>query len=505
MERCETQEPIAIASSGNVDLGEGRVGGLIGHSLGDVVDSEAWGDCLNACVSGPQEVGGLIGKNEGNINCPEASAVSLSRSASCDAAADPGCDAVIASPGNSVGGLVGWSLFGNISGCQVDTVIWGQHDVGGLVGLSGVPTLVNSGGLISNSQASGVVRGTDRVGGLVGRGLGTVDGSDAFMDVVGMQQVGGAMGVLEGMFLNGSAEGFVEGHSEVGGLVGYAQTGTLISTSVSTGSVVGLDDSVGTFASNVGGLVGAFKGTLLDGSTSFSPASGGFHVGGLVGTLDGVVRDCGALTGPIFGEEMVGGLVGRVIGGSIDRSMATVDADADGQIAGGLVGMLSIGTSIDQSFATGDVTIPDGNYGGGLVGLIPPDPNGTAGASVSNSYALGAVNMGFGSFGGGLIGSSDAFATTVTNCFSNSLSVVADEFLGGLVGSSVSVISNSYRALLTGSSVGNPLTSSQFMDPSSFVTWDFVGIDGNPPIWILNGGDPHPTLGWEVGLQVPVP
>ncbi|MEY9633384.1 VCBS repeat-containing protein [Bradyrhizobium japonicum] len=127
------------------------------------------------------------------------------------------------------------------------------------------------------------------------------------------------------------------------------------------------------------------------------------NVGGLVGTNFGTVSQS-YVTGNVSGATLVGALVGfNGASGSIARAYAT--GTANGQIAGGLVGVND--GAISDSYATGSV-----NYfrvsleAGGLVGLN--------GGSITQSYATGLVGLSGGFVFGGLVAVEVAGSVTVS-------------------------------------------------------------------------------------------
>ena len=258
-----------------------NVGGLTGRNRGEIRDSYATGS-----VSGRHyHAGGLVGRNEGAISGSHA-AVSMS------------CGEY----GDYIGGLAGWN-----------------H------------------GTVSLSHATGEVSCDDGkssfLGGLTGANWGTIGGSYATGDVTGRSHVGGLTGSLtgsvvgDGKIIGSYATGDVTGGSHVGGLAGGGSGVTR--GSYATGRVTGDD--------NVGGLTGSLElgGTII-GSFATGDVSGGKEVGGLVGSNDGRII-AGYATGRVSGESKVGGLAG----GHYNRVFASYATGAVlGDVeAGGLLGV----------------------------------------------------------------------------------------------------------------------------------------------------------------------
>jgi hypothetical protein len=345
---------------GNV-YGDNNVGGLVGYNEGTISNSSATGE-----VFGFGDVGGLVGTNEGTIS---------------NSSATGSVDGI-----NNVGGLVGYSS-GYISGSYAEGNVNGFEQVGGLVGSTGVATE------ITNSYATGNVNDPGEVGGLVGYEVGglvgylggTLDNTYATGNVVGKNSVGGLVGETGGSsaaISNSYAKGFVGGYFNVGGLVGYSDIS--ITNSYATGYVAAIDDPLtpteGPTAviegNAVGGLVGAlsYYGDPSNSSISNSYATGyvfGIRdVGGLVGSsysTDSTINNSYA-AGEVSGAgNFVGGLVGTSLG-VINNSYAIGDVYGVNSL-GGLVGTVSEEGTITDSYATGDVTSIslDPYYIGGLV------------------------------------------------------------------------------------------------------------------------------------------
>lgn len=139
-------------------------------------------------------------------------------------------------------------------------------------------------------------------------------------------------------------------------------------------------------------------------------------VGSLVGYSNGsTIADCevskasagSTVTG---GSWYAGGLVGSMDGGTISRSSSELQVTGATGV-GGLVGNMTNGGIITDSYARGDVTLTAG-FGGGLVG------NADNGTSISRSYSTGAVGGAGGGEGltsGGAATVSDSFWDTETS------------------------------------------------------------------------------------------
>ena len=174
--------------SGSVSgLGEfwGATGGLAGYAEGDITDCHV----SSVDVSGTLGVGGLVGTYAFEMFMPPYYTVQ-------------GCSATGSVEGNSdVGGLVGAFGFGTISECySTATVTAADTGAGGLFGVIGY-NQTGTWGTISDCYARGNIFGNNEVGGLVGRNNG-------------------------GPISNCYSAGLVEGTTYVGGFVGVSVDGS---------------------------------------------------------------------------------------------------------------------------------------------------------------------------------------------------------------------------------------------------------------------------------------
>ncbi len=154
-----------------------------------------------------------------------------------------------------VGGLVGVNNGGSIENSySTGSVTGGGEDVGGLVG-------VNNGGSIENSYStSSVTSGSNRVGGLVGLSTGDIENSYSTGSVSGGNNVGGLVGGSTGDIKNSYSIGSVtSGGNRVGGFVGVNLNNS-IENSYSIGLVMGAGGDVGGFV-GVNDITGAINGT----------------------------------------------------------------------------------------------------------------------------------------------------------------------------------------------------------------------------------------------------
>ncbi len=188
------------------------VGGLIGwNNNANVTNSHSTG-----VVSGTNQVGGLIGLN----------GYSGTLISNCYSTSD-----VFGSGGDDVGGLIGQNNGATVELCYSNGKVRGITNVGGLIGRA------HSGSLIRLSTSSSEVRpfGTsgnrNQFGGLIGElHASTLQNSYAIGAVYGNNRVGGLIGQFSSnsVIANSYSSGLVSGNAgQTGGMIGRRQGGTI--------------------------------------------------------------------------------------------------------------------------------------------------------------------------------------------------------------------------------------------------------------------------------------
>ncbi|MDZ4184788.1 MAG: DUF1566 domain-containing protein [Desulfuromonadales bacterium] len=290
------------------------------------------------------------------------------------------------------------------------------------------------------------------------------------VEVTGDYRVGGLVGNLEPgsikyIHVTGTVTGIT---NEVGGLAGRIKYADILSSSANVPVAGGSQTSGG--GSDLGGLVGNVQnGTSIAdcaayGSISVNSVSS-LRTGGLLGTLWESSLERSFATGDVVGRDNVGGLVGHNGRSSIAHAFATgnITATANGITNyGGLVGSSDSGSTIINSFSTGNVT--GIAMVGGLIGRQ------TADSSVTNSYATGSVTGTTGDVGG----------------------LIGINYDGG-------VTSSYYDSTTTSQSdtgKGEPRTSNQLRQQSTFTDWNFTEV------WKIVEGGNYPYLAWQTFATV---
>lgn len=298
--------------------------------------------------------------------------------------------------------------------------------VGGLVG-------TNEGGLSNSFSNSAVTSAGTRkgLGGVVGNN--TDKGEIHFVDSLGVtnggmesSNVGGIVGINDGILYSAYNESIVSGNQYVGGIGGkntnsvtnvvnatrvtgkdYVQNGTIYQSSMYIGGLVGTNgtaDNSGTIENGrnngeitgnqyVGGLVGSNE----DGSTlknlvndSSAAITGETYVGGIAGSNAGTITAMNEDTeegsdtllinrGTITGQQYVGGVAGvnkdggRIENTNNDVELFVKDSTKTGndaaQYFGGVAGKNENGATIGNATNTADVNANGAIYVGGIVGL----------------------------------------------------------------------------------------------------------------------------------------
>lgn len=454
----------------------------------------------NARVNGYGSVGGLVGRNFGNIDT-----VSVAVNAT------NGISSVSGSAGGLVGSNNGGSYFtgtgttfqqiftGSISNSYVTggTVSSGNNDVGGLVGYN------NQGNIFFSGVTGTAVSGASHVGGLVGNNqgssfvgsTGSLRGniSNSYVSNGSVTSTGtalaSAIGGLVGLNVNGDISGGFVGNptvngglaSMVGGLVGNNRGGvnyvyqgpSLPSLDVYSGAITNSYVSGGTVSSagnDVGGLVGNNFGALIDlAYVDTVSVTGGVNIGGLVGNDSGegagccsanemgVVRNSYALNTQVTGGSHIGGLIGRIgLSGTWTSGPVSYDAIFNSYVSGGTV--------------TGNAVTSSANAIGGLVGY-------NSLGNISNSYVTNGtvVTGGLASDVGGLVGHNIGSGSSaigyglIMGSYVNGGTVSGNTSVGGLVGNNAT----------TGFSGSGLVGSSHVLGTTVNGNWGVGGLVGN--------------------------
>jgi filamentous hemagglutinin family protein len=279
----------AAGSTTGTDL-QGIEGKLSGHyALGSNIDASTTATWNSNGASTPVYAGfapigtsatPFTGTLEGlghtitnlNIDRPTMSDVGLiGRSSSAAVIRDVGLLGGSVSGAGYVGALVGQSGGVVSNSYATGSVAGTSYVVGGLVG--------QTSGTVSDSYATGSVAAAGNgVGGLVGQNNGSISDSYATGNTVGSNvEVGGLVGQNQATVIDTYATGSVKGVNDVGGLIGYnVGSHSAVNTSYAKGAVSGSGSSVGGFAgNNTGSVANSFWDVTTSGqSTPLTGATG---------------------------------------------------------------------------------------------------------------------------------------------------------------------------------------------------------------------------------------
>ena len=364
----------------------------------------------------------------------------------------------------SVGGIVG-ANYGKVSNCTSGVNINGETGatVGGVVGNA------NSGSTVENCRYTGAI---------------DVTYNDSTMEM------GGVVGKASGCTIsNCENAGTVKSNIWTGGIVGSNNRGTI--SNCRNSGIVALNDLEP--RAGTGGIVGENYGVILD-SYNAGTVTGGGCTGGVVGfnvaedsnSTSGTIENC-YNAGTVSGSGDVGGVAGynkssNTHAATVKSSYNTgnVTGSGDSSNAGGVIGVIEIG-SVSDCYNTGNVTgSGDRSNAGGVVGAVRSAQGSKFERTVSNCYNTGDVTCsGDNSNVGGVVGSIVVDDYEVTSCY----------YLeqDGLDGIGVS------EGIVTGVS---DLTEDEFADPENFPSLDFTNT------WIIGtpseGGFARPMLRYNL-------
>ncbi|SFQ89893.1 filamentous hemagglutinin family N-terminal domain-containing protein, partial [Halopseudomonas formosensis] len=441
-------------------VGKENVGSLVGKNQGAI--SQSW---ASVAVNGAMSVGGLVGWNTGWSGWSTNGTINESY------AVGP-----VSGSNREVGGLVGYNAW-QISNSYATGVVSGNKYVGGLVGANY--------GTITNTYATGAVSGSDSVGGLVG-GVGfSGDIAESYWNTETTGQIssaGGGTGWTTAELIEALPVGF---DPEVWGNAGNQTTPYLLGLSgnqvfskndlpsgtISASNrpvlytviqdvhqlqamkdalgeryVLGNDINASATVSWNGGAgfapIKTFNGTLdglgyaIHGLTIYRPSADEVGLFGVTGDT-AVLRNIRLEDINVTGRNQVGGLVGRS-GGSIENAHTSGTVSGNRQV-GGLVGQAWLNSEITGSSSLADVS-GKGDRIGGLVGeayyLVTIEYS-HAGGAVSGNGNGDDVGV------GGLVGYLDS-ASNITRSHATGDVRGNQHGVGGLVGYARGVITDSY-------------------------------------------------------------
>jgi hypothetical protein len=518
----ENRGRIATSYSISTVDGNGAIGGLVGSDFHGIITTS---HSIGAISGTGNSIGGLVGETYYSIITTSYSTGTVSGD-------------------EDVGGLVGYNngdgwhggmVAASYSTCTVN----GNTNVGGLVG--------NNRSSITTCYSTGPVKGAVRIGGLVGRNVGSVASSFWDIEISGQLRGGGGLTTAEMKDINAYLSAgwdFVDESDN--GTCDYWQIipGDYPQLRFHFGNSPIMPDGMGTTeqpylirdARDLGtmwsdptahyrleetldlsgitwpiAVIPWFEGTFDGNGHMISNLHiQGTNLLGLFGTLSSETRisHLGLEGVNVNGIMFVGGLVGHNEG-TIASSYCTGKVIADSFI-GGLVGY-NKGGSITTSYSISTVegsyrSSPYGRRNVLVGGLVGANWNG---GSITASYSIGSVSGRIRI--GGLAGSNGSGSSyghggsSITMSYS-ACTVSGSDLIGGLVGDDTDSITTQGfwdmdLSSLSASNGGTGLTTAEMQTSATFIEagWDFVNETDNGAEdiwWILEGRD-YPRLWWE--------
>ncbi|MDV0446779.1 hypothetical protein MsAg5_06350 [Methanosarcinaceae archaeon Ag5] len=572
-----------VLVSGNVNIG-----GMVGYNRGAISTSNIGTATTPISVFGYTDVGGMVGNNGASINNSSVySTVNEggtganrqcfggligNKTASDDIVLNnvSVVSTVTAENSNDVGGVIGKNM-GNIkidSPLTFSSETKGKTNVGGFIGNNyGTGKKIDA-TATNNITVKGNVTGVNSVGGLIGLNQQLVSNmfvglSTSPVTVTGNSNVGGLIGSNSGTVLSsnvtvivnekdvsaayGSGFGSFVGYNNANGNITFDAGNMLISSTINAASSTKVGGAVGSNhasakitinsvsletpvsgKNDVGGFVGYNAGIIdIQGPLSFSESvTGSNSVGGFIGNNTGTIayKDSSSIVtmesaAKVSGVEFVGGYMGNNTNAGSEIYYVQAFNDVEGlKRVGGLIGYNN-GKMSNVMFGGNVNETGSGTYFGGLAGWNQ--------GQIDNSFSTGNINAGTSREIGGLIGIMNGTSPSLQNCYSSG-NVVGNYSVGGLVGSaSNSAITNSvalnsgisgndrvYRiagfnsgvltdnyaldsltgtsdpAGLDGANVTQTDAQTQAFYTTAPMDWDFA-----TPIWEITSGS-YPVLAW---------
>jgi hypothetical protein len=355
---------------------------------------------------------------------------------------------------------------------------------------------------------------------------GTLDGNSHTVTISGIsksENYVGLFGYTQGATITNltlntatSGAGYSGSYSYVGSIVGYAKGRLNLVNCHSNLSIIA--------KSYLGGLVG-YGQDLQVSNSSFTGtiSASGSYIGGIAGA---VVRDNSTtnlahikqcfVTGKITSTlDYVGGIVGQIVG-KVSESYTTgniVGQDKVGGIAARIIHNGSFTSTVENCYATGDITGNGTTYGdvGGIVGYAVATSSLTH--TVKNCYSTGVVYNTKGEYTGGIVGKINSTSSDYSRV-EGSVAINPEirqksrsTTVGRIVGTNYMTGANNY-ALETSAvyySIGTiltPLTAQKHGKNATLAQLKteafYKGIGWNfDSVWTINEASTFPTLKFQ--------
>ena len=209
-----------LTNSGDIDGGQ-NTGGLIGYNTGNVINSSLV-NAMNATVIGGDVTGGLIGFNTAAIKGGQASGVD-----GLSYYAYQIYNNGVVEGQSYVGGLIGRNEGDLVAAYNTGAIIGSGESVGGVVGInatnSSIDQVFNT--VLTNGNQPEIVQGASIVGGVVGINEGTLSNAYNTTGVIGTGQ-NGVVGNLVGQ--NNGTVSLAFATNDQGCLIGSSAAGAVV-------------------------------------------------------------------------------------------------------------------------------------------------------------------------------------------------------------------------------------------------------------------------------------
>lgn len=419
-----------ISGYGNTVKGSGGyIGGLVGKNYGGISNSN---DHSTVIAGADTVAGGIAGVNGTNVGKDKGGTIDNVQS---NSAVTTGVLTEVQYASN-MGGIVGKNEYNinNVSAHGITGKTGNTKTSGGIVGTNE--------GIISNAYNESIIHGSENIGGVAGKNVTQASNSNMaeLNDVAnaveiigdaGSQNVGGLVGMQEHAATNqGRNTGAITGCTNVGGMVGYNKADSYLK------NLENSPQATITGITYVGGIAGVNEGEISADNQLNLVNSGKIHgwenVGGIAGKNSGKIDNVNsninlyvideATRNALKGNTVItpnaqffGGVTGENVGIITNATnRARVDAEQASYV-GGIVGKnTSEGEKVGQLLGMGNSNkgfVIGNNYVGGVIGKNEVAITGTAKDSVGivNSGTVIALAGG----AGGIIGENSADITHV--------------------------------------------------------------------------------------------
>lgn len=409
-----------ISGYGNTVKGSGGyIGGLVGKNYGGISNSN---DHSTVIAGADTVAGGIAGVNGTNVGKDKGGTIDNVQS---NSAVTTGVLTEVQYASN-MGGIVGKNEYNinNVSAHGITGKTGNTQTSGGIVGTNE--------GRISNAYNESIIHGSENIGGVAGNNgtqapnskmaeLNDVANAVEIIGDAGGKNVGGLVGMQEHATTNqGRNTGVITGCTNVGGMVGYNKADSYLN------NLENSPQATITGITNVGGIAGVNEGEISADDQLNLVNSGKIHgwenVGGIAGKNSGKIDNVNSnINLYVIDEATRNALKGNTV--------ITPNAQFFGGVTGENVGIITNATNRAR------VDAEQASYVGGIVGK-----NTSEGEKVGQLLGMGNSNKGFvigNNYVGGVIGKNEV---AITGTAKDSVGIVNSGTVIALVGGAGGII-----------------------------------------------------------------